>query len=79
MKWMKRVTLAAALAFSAPSAAMTMQELFDEVNAMSNVTDPSVLQGQTMNIYSGGSLFMRAPKRTYQLATVSAPSGLRRD
>ena len=74
MKWMKRVTLAAALAFSAPSAAMTMQELFDEVNAMSNVTDPSVLQGQTMNIYSGGSLFMRAPKRTYQLATVSAPS-----
>lgn len=74
MKWMKRVTLAAALAFSAPSAALTMQELFDEVNAMSNVTDPSVLQGQTMNIYSGGSLFMRAPRRTYQLATVSAPS-----
>jgi conjugative transfer pilus assembly protein TraH len=33
-----------------------------------------VLQGQTMNLYTGGSLFMRMPKRTYQLATVTPPS-----
>ena len=34
----------------------------------------AVLQGQTMNLYTGGSLFMRMPKRTYQLATVTPPS-----
>ncbi|WP_338927517.1 conjugal transfer protein TraH [Mycetohabitans endofungorum] len=33
-----------------------------------------MLQGQTMNLYSGGSLFMRMPKRTYQLATSTPPS-----
>ena len=53
---------------------MNMQELFDSVNAQGNVSNPAVLQGQTMNLYTGGSLFMRMPKRTYQLATVTPPS-----
>jgi conjugative transfer pilus assembly protein TraH len=53
---------------------MTMQELFDSVNAQGNVSNPAVLQGQTMNLYTGGSLFMRMPKRSYQLATVTPPS-----
>lgn len=51
-----------------------MQELFDSVNAQGNVSNPAVLQGQTMNLYTGGSLFMRMPKRSYQLATVTPPS-----
>ena len=54
--------------------AMTMQQLFDGVNANGNVTGPSVIQGQTMNVYSGGALFMRSPQRTYNLASVTPPS-----
>lgn len=71
----KRVTaLVTAFAFMSTAHAMTMQELFDSVNAQGNVSNPAVLQGQTMNLYTGGSLFMRMPKRTYQLATVTPPS-----
>ena len=71
----KRVTaLLTAFAFTSTAHAMTMQELFDSVNAQGNVSNPAVLQGQTMNLYTGGSLFMRMPKRTYQLATVTPPS-----
>ena len=53
--------------------AITMQELFDGVNANGNLTGPSVIQGQTMNVYSGGSLFMRSPQRTYTMATFTPP------
>lgn len=60
--------------FVGTSHAMSMQELFDQVNAQGNVTNPSILQGQTMNMYNGGSLFMRMPRRTYPLATMTAPS-----
>lgn len=71
----KRVTaLVTAFAFMSTAHAMTMQELFDSVNAQGNVSNPAVLQGQTMNLYTGGSLFMRMPKRSYQLATVTPPS-----
>ena len=71
----KQVTaLVTAFAFTSTAHAMTMQELFDSVNAQGNVSNPAVLQGQTMNLYTGGSLFMRMPKRTYQLATVTPPS-----
>ena len=63
-----------AFAFTTSTYAMNMQELFDSVNAQGNVSNPAVLQGQTMNLYTGGSLFMRMPKRTYQLATVTPPS-----
>lgn len=72
---LKKVTaLVTAFAFTTSTYAMNMQELFDSVNAQGNVSNPAVLQGQTMNLYTGGSLFMRMPKRTYQLATVTPPS-----
>ncbi len=64
----------AAVALVTTSHAMTMQELFDAVNAQGNVSNPAVLQGQTMNLYTGGSLFMRMPRRTYNLASVTPPS-----
>lgn len=70
----KLIALIMALTLSSFSHAMSMQELFDSVNAQGNVSNPAVLQGQTMNLYSGGSLFMRMPKRTYQLATSTPPS-----
>ncbi|MES8077640.1 conjugal transfer protein TraH, partial [Cutibacterium acnes] len=70
----KATALVTAFAFTSTTSAMSMQELFDSVNAQGNVSNPAVLQGQTMNLYTGGSLFMRMPKRTYQLATVTPPS-----
>lgn len=70
----KATALVTAFAFTSTTYAMSMQELFDSVNAQGNVSNPAVLQGQTMNLYTGGSLFMRMPKRTYQLATVTPPS-----
>ena len=54
--------------------AITMNELFDAVHAQSNISNPAVLQGQTMNLYSGGTMFMRTPRRTYNLATITPPS-----
>lgn len=74
MRWLKWITLVAAMTLCSASQAMTMQELFDEVNAVGNVSRPAALQGQTMNIYTGGSMFMRVPNKTYQLASVTAPS-----
>lgn len=72
IKRMVALTLAGTLSINSP--AMTMQQLFDSVGAQGNVSNPSVLQGQTMNLYTGGSLFMRMPKKTYNLASVTPPS-----
>ena len=71
----RRLTvLAVACVFTVNSTAMSMQELFDDVNAQGNVSTPSVVQGQTMNMLSGGSMFMRMPKRTYNISTFTPPS-----
>jgi conjugative transfer pilus assembly protein TraH len=74
MRLMKPVALAVALTFSVASMADSMQKVFDSINANGNVTSPGVLQGQTQNAYTGGSLFMRSPGRTYQLASLTPPS-----
>ena len=74
MRWLNRIMLGAAKTLCSVRQAMTMQELFDEVNAVGNVSRPAALQGPTMNIYTGGSMFMRVPNKTYQLASVTAPS-----
>ena len=75
MAHLKRFTVACIVAsLVTGSHAITMQELFDQVNANGNITGPSVIQGQTMNLYSGGSMFMRSPQRTYSLASVTPPS-----
>ncbi len=72
---LKKVTaLVTAFSFTTATYAMNMQEIFDSVNAQGNVSNHAVLQGQTMNLYTGGSMFMRMPKRTYQLTTVTPPS-----
>lgn len=55
MRWLNRIMLVAAMTLCSVSQAMTMQELFDEVNAVGNVSRPAALQGQTMNIYTGGA------------------------
>ena len=75
---LKRLSVfALAVAVATNSSAMSMQQLFDSVNAQGNVTNPAILQGQTMNLYTGGSLFMRMPHKTYNLATVTPPRTIR--
>ena len=66
--------LAITSVFTLNSTAMSMQEVFDSVNAQGNVSTPSVVQGQTMNMLSGGSMFMRMPKRTYNISSFTPPS-----
>lgn len=72
--WKPIIGWGMACTFSTSASAMSMQELFDSVNAQGNVNNPAVLQGQTMNLYTGGSLFMRMPKRTYNLTSMTPPS-----
>lgn len=74
LKARKLTAMAVACVFATNTMAMSMQELFDGVNAQSNISSPAVVQGQTMNMLTGGSMFMRAPKRTYNLAMFTPPS-----
>lgn len=74
MNFKKISALILACSIASSSSAMSMKQLFDSVNAQGNVSNPAILQGQTMNLYTGGSLFMRMPRKTYNLATVTPPS-----
>jgi conjugative transfer pilus assembly protein TraH len=51
-----------------------MQAMFNDLGVLGNVTTPGAFRGQAMNLYTGGSLMMRAPGRNYPLATVQLPS-----
>ena len=74
-----RRTIAATLVFStlaSPAIAnvsQSMQDWFNDIGAYGNVTGANAYRGQTMNFYSGGSLYMRTPVRNYQLASISPP------
>jgi conjugative transfer pilus assembly protein TraH len=51
-----------------------MQQMFDDMGAVSNVTGPGAFRSQTMGIYTGGEMQMRAPTRNYQFWSVTMPS-----
>lgn len=57
---------------TAPANAITMKEIFDGANT--NVTVGGAVQGQAMNYYTGGSLFIRTPRKNYQLLNMTPPS-----
>ncbi|UNW11116.1 conjugal transfer protein TraH (plasmid) [Acinetobacter indicus] len=75
---MKIKNLIIALAIGSASvqvnSASSMTDVFNEINAYGNVGSPVAIQGQTQNYYSGGSAFMRIPKNTYNLASITPPS-----
>ena len=48
--------------------------MFNSLGAIGNYTAPGAFRGQTFNTYTGGSLFMRAPNKVYQLAAIQFPS-----
>ena len=51
-----------------------MQDWFNDIGAYGNVTGANAYRGQTMNFYTGGSLYMRTPVRNYPLASITPPS-----
>ena len=68
------VVLALTCNFAHATVNQSMQDWFNEIGAYGNVTGPNAYRGQTMNMYTGGSLYMRTPVRNYQLASISPPS-----
>lgn len=80
MKKSLATTLAAAvvLTASATSAhAQTLnnaaQRMFDDLGAVGNVTAPQAFHGQTLSTYTGGSVFIRTPTKTYNIASLRLP------
>ena len=51
-----------------------VNSMFDSLGAVGNYTAPGAFQGQTYNTFTGGSFYMRAPNKVYQLAAVQMPS-----
>src|SRR5437867_13071133 len=51
-----------------------VDSMFNNLGAVGNYTAPGAFRGQTFNTYAGGSLFLRAPNKVYQLAAIQLPS-----
>ena len=70
-------TCAVALLFASMAIAEDLntqaQKMFNDLGAVGNITPPQAFKGQTMNTYTGGSLFMRTPTKNYQLANMQLP------
>ena len=75
--------LATALAAALTAAPVTLRagdlntevnNMFNSLGSIGNYTAPGAFRGQTFNTYTGGSLFMRAPNKVYQLAAIQFPS-----
>ncbi len=50
-----------------------MNGMFNSMGVMGNVSAPGAFRGQTMNVYTGGDLQIRAPIRNYQFWSVQLP------
>lgn len=69
---------AAALALGTPNLRAgdlnsEMNSMFSALGGMGNYTAPGAFKGQAYGTFTGGSLYYRAPNRTYQLATIQWP------
>ncbi len=51
-----------------------LNSYFNGLGFASNASNPTVIQGQEANYYSGGSLFLRNPVKNMQLVQFQAPS-----
>lgn len=51
-----------------------VNNMFNNLGAVGNYTEPGAFRGQTFNTYTGGSLFLRSPNKVYQLAAIQFPS-----
>ena len=51
-----------------------VDNMFNNLGTVGNYSAPGAFRGQTFNTYAGGSLFLRAPNKVYQLAAIQFPS-----
>jgi len=51
-----------------------MNSWFDSMGVYGNVTTPQAIQGQTGTFFTGGSLYLRSPVTSYNLANFAAPT-----
>lgn len=51
-----------------------VDNMFNNLGTIGNYSAPGAFRGQTFNTYAGGSLFLRAPNKVYQLAAIQFPS-----
>lgn len=51
-----------------------VDNMFNSLGVIGNYTAPGAFRGQTFNTYTGGSLFLRAPNKVYQLAAIQFPN-----
>lgn len=51
-----------------------MQDMFNAMGTVGNVTEPGAFRGQTRHVVTGGNLMMRVPQRNYQLFSMTGPS-----
>ncbi|MDY7574451.1 conjugal transfer protein TraH [Actimicrobium sp. CCI2.3] len=50
-----------------------VDKMLNNLGTIDNITAPGAFRGQTYNTYTGGNLFIRAPNKVYQLATIDFP------
>lgn len=51
-----------------------LTSFFNSIGASSNVTGAGAFSGQTQNVATGGSLYVRLPQRSFNLANVQLPA-----
>ncbi len=51
-----------------------VNQMFNNLGAVGNLTQPGAFRGQTYNTYTGGSFVMRSPNKVYQLAAIQFPT-----
>jgi conjugative transfer pilus assembly protein TraH len=62
------------LTLSPGASADWVNDFFNDAGNASNTTHGGAFHGQTMNMYTGGSAFIRSPVRNYQLVNFTPPS-----
>lgn len=72
-KLLAATMLGAGMMLMSSSATSDLQAFYNSISTFNNVGGPSAYQGQTMNLYTGGSVYLRTPNRSYNLASISPP------
>jgi conjugative transfer pilus assembly protein TraH len=68
------VTILTSATVPAAQVGANLENFFNEMGAQANVTSGGSFQGQTRNLMTGGSLYMRVPQQSYNLASIQAPA-----
>lgn len=77
--WPKRLTqvlgltLSLALGLSSPASAGFLEDYYTAAGAQTAVTEPAVLQSQSVNLVTGGSFMLKTPRKSFTPFSLEAP------